>query len=165
MLITCCLLCSSGLLQNEINIVKSLINNEMKLYTIATIGTSLLFLFLFIQLFFTPDAFIEDLGLQTSVPIPILGRRTAMFMLGFSVLLFGARKISHCETRQWICLSTGITMFGLAILSSYEMIRQTVNNSIWTAIILETTSACLFFLIYINGLRNSKNRDKSLSSN
>jgi hypothetical protein len=100
----------------------------MKLYTIATIGTSLLFLFLFIQLFFTPDAFIEDLGLQTSVPIPILGRRTAMFMLGFSVLLFGARKISHCEARQWICLSTGITMFGLAILSSYEMIRQTVKQ-------------------------------------
>ena len=155
MLIACYLLYTSGLLQNETNTVKSLINNEMKLYSIATIGTSLLFLFLFIQLFFTPDAFVEDLGLQTSIPIPILGRRTAMFMLGFSVLLFGARKLIHSEARQWICLSTGITMFGLALLSTFEMIRQTVNNSIWTAIILETTSACLFFILYIKGLRNS----------
>lgn len=125
----------------------------MKLYKIATIGTSLLFLFLFIQLFFTPVSFVEGLGLQSSVGTSILCRRAAMFMLGLSVLLLFARKLPHSSARQLICLSTGITMVGLACLSSFELIRGTVNSSMWTAIILETLSGTLFWITFFKNLK------------
>jgi len=125
----------------------------MKLYQITCIGTSLLFVFLFIQLFMTPVSFVENLGLQSSVATSVLCRRASIFMLGLSVLLFFARKLPHSSIRQSICLSTGITMTGLACLSSFELLRGTVNNSMWTAIILETLSATLFWITFF---RNTK---------
>lgn len=120
----------------------------MKTFKIATIGTSLLFVFLFAQLFFTPVAFVEDTGVPASIATSILCRRTSMFMLGLAILLFGARKLVHSSIRQSICLSTAITMTGLACLSSFELIRGTVNNSMWTAIIIETISAVLFWIVF-----------------
>lgn len=125
----------------------------MNIYKIASLGTSLLFLFLFVQLFFMPDAFVTDMGLETSAAVPILGRRTSMFMLGLSVLLFCVRKLPLSTARSSICLSTGITMTGLACLSSYELIRGTVNQSIWTAIIIESISAILFWIVFLKDLR------------
>jgi uncharacterized membrane protein len=125
----------------------------MKLYKIATIGTSLLFVYLFAELFFTPVAFVEDLGLEATLSTSILCRRAAMFMIGLAVLLFGARKLEHSSVRQIICLSTAITMTGLACLSCFEMARGTVNSSIWVAIILETISAVLFWIVFFKSLR------------
>ncbi len=124
----------------------------MKLYRIATIGTSLLFIFLFIQLFLTPDAFVEDTGGQATIATSILCRRTSMFMLGLAILLFGVRKLEHSSVRQTICISTAITMTGLACLSSFELARGTVNNSMWTAIIIETISAILFWIVLFKNL-------------
>lgn len=129
----------------------------MKLYKIATIGTSLLFVFLFVQLFFTPVAFVEDLGLEATLSTSILCRRASMFMLGLAVLLFGVRKLEHSSVRQTISLSTSITMTGLAALSSFEMLRGTVNNSIWVAIVIETISAVLFWVVFFKNLRTKTN--------
>jgi hypothetical protein len=120
----------------------------MNTYKIASIGTSILFVFLFAQLFFTPIAFVKDLGLEPTLTTSILCRRASMFMIGLAILLFGVRKLSHSQIRQTICLSTAITMTGLACLSSFEMIRGTVNNSIWVAIIIETISAILFWIVF-----------------
>lgn len=125
----------------------------MKLYKITCMGTSLLFLFLFIQLFLTPVSFVEDAGCQATIGTSILCRRTSMFMLGLAVLLFCARMLPHSSIRQSICLSTGITMTGLACLSSFELIRGTVNNSMWTAIIIETLSATLFWITFFKNLK------------
>jgi hypothetical protein len=125
----------------------------MKLYKITCTGTSLLFVFLFIQLFLSPVSFVENLGLQSNVGTSILCRRASIFMLGLSVLLFCARKLPHSSIRQSICLSTGIIMTGLACLSSFELLQGTVNNSMWTAIILETLSATLFWITFF---RNTK---------
>jgi len=125
----------------------------MKLYKITCICTSLLFVFLFIQLFFTPVSFVEDTGGQATIATSILCRRTSMFMLGLAVLLFCARKLPHSSIRQSICISTGITMTGLACLSSFELIRGTVNHSMWTAIILESLSAILFWIVLFKNLQ------------
>jgi len=125
----------------------------LKLYKIASIGTSVLFVFLFAQLFFSPVAFVEDTGGQVTIATSILCRRTSMFMLGLAVLLFCARKLPHSSIRQSICLSTGITMTGLACLSSFELIRGTVNNSMWTAIIIESISAVLFWVVLFKNLQ------------
>jgi hypothetical protein len=125
----------------------------MKLYKIATIGTSLLFVFLFAQLFFTPVAFVEDTGVQATIATSILCRRTSIFMLGLALMLFGVRKLTHSSIRQTICISTAITMTGLACLSSFELIRGTVNNSMWTAIIIETISAFLFWIVFFKNMK------------
>ena len=121
----------------------------MKLYNIVSVGTSLLFIFLFAQLFFTPVAFVENMGLSFSVATSLLCRRASVFMLGLSVLLFSARKLPHSSARQTICLSTAITMTGLAFLSSFELIRGTVNHSMWTAIIFESISSILFWVVFL----------------
>ncbi|HLP16049.1 MAG TPA: hypothetical protein VK470_07315 [Bacteroidota bacterium] len=127
----------------------------MKLYNIVSVGTSLLFVFLFAQLFFTPVSFVEGIGLQSSTATTILCRRASMFMLGLSVLLFSVRRLPHSAMRQAICLSTGITMTGLAILSSTELMRGRVNDSMWTAIIIESILGILFWIVYFNNLKNS----------
>lgn len=125
----------------------------MNTYKIASIGTSILFVFLFAQLFFTPVSFVEGLGLEPTLTTTILCRRASMFMIGLAILLFGVRKLAHSSIRQTISLSTAITMTGLAALSSFEMIRGTVNNSIWVAIIIETLSATLFWIIFFKNPR------------
>jgi hypothetical protein len=61
--------------------------------------------------------------------------------------------LPHSSVRQSICLSTGITMTGLACLSSFELIRGTVNHSMWTAIIIETSSAILFWITFFKYLK------------
>lgn len=82
----------------------------MKLYKIAAIATSILFVFLFAQLFLTPVAFVEDLGLQATLATSILSRRASMFMIGLAVLLYGARKLQHSPARQTICLSAALPL-------------------------------------------------------
>ena len=120
----------------------------MKLfYKIVSIATSVLFIYLFAQLLFTPSSFIEDLGLEASEAGCILARRASMFMLGISVLMFGARNLPHSEARQVICMATGITLFGLSCMGSYEFIKGTVNSSILIAIICETVLWVSFGII------------------
>jgi len=116
-------------------------------YKIVTIATSVLFIYLFVQLFFMSDSFVEGLGLQSSEATSILARRTSMFMLGISVLMFGTRNLPHSKARQLICMATGITMFGLSCMGSYEFIRGTVNSSIFVAIICETILWISFAII------------------
>jgi hypothetical protein len=128
------------------------INIMSNLYKIICIGTSLLFVFLFAQLFFTPLAFVEDLGLQATLSTSVLAQRASIFMLGLAVLLFGARKLQHSPVRQTICLSAAITLTGLACLSTFEMIRGTVNDSIWFAFIIETICSVLFWIVFVKNL-------------
>lgn len=118
-------------------------------YKIATIATSLLFLYLTIEMFFMSDSFVTGLGLQPSITTEVLAKRVAMFMLGISVLMFASRNLLHSAARHAICLSTAITLLGLSIMGTYELIRGTVNNSILVAIIIETILWVSFGIILL----------------
>jgi hypothetical protein len=48
-------------------------------------------------------------------------------------------------------------MTGLACLSSFELMRGTVNNSMWVAIIIESISALLFRVVFVKNLRTNTN--------
>ena len=120
----------------------------LKIYKIVCIVTSVLFIVLFLQLFLSPGPFVKDLGLQPSVATSVLGRRVSIFMLGISILLFCSRGLSHSKARQFICLSTGITMVGLACMGTYEYFMKTVNSSIFIAIIIETILGFSFLIIF-----------------
>lgn len=124
-------------------------------YKIVCIVTSVLFVYLAIQLLFMPDSFVQDLGLQPSLTATVLARRAAMFMLGVSVLMFASRNLHPAKARQIICMATGITLFGLSFMGSYEFIRGTVNASIFVAIITETILWISFGIIILKN-RNSK---------
>ena len=107
-------------------------------YKIVCIVTSVLFVYLTIELLFLTDSFVQGLGLQTSITSAVLARRAAMFMLGVSVLMFASRNLPPTKARQLICLATAITLFGLSFMGSYEFMKGTVNSSIFVAIITET---------------------------
>ena len=124
------------------------------LYKIVSVATSLLFLYLFVQLLFMPASFIKDLGLQPSEAGCVLARRASMFMLGISVLMFGARNLPNSKARQTICMATGITLFGLSCAGSYEYIKGTVNSSILIAIICETILWVFLGIILIKSYLN-----------
>lgn len=120
----------------------------MNFFKIVSISTALLFAFLFTLLLFRSESFVNDLGLQAGVTSSILARRTSIFMLGITVLMFGSRNLSHSKARQIICMAIGFTMFGLACMGSYEFIRGTVNSSILTAMTIETTLAVSYGIVW-----------------
>jgi hypothetical protein len=121
---------------------------HLNFFKIVSIFTSVLFAYLFFTLLLNTDSFIRDLGVQPCESSLIAGRRSSIFMLGISVLMLGSINLPNSKARQVICLATGITMFGLACMGSYEFIRGTVNTSILTAITIETILGISFMIIF-----------------
>lgn len=107
-------------------------------YKIVTTATSLLFIYLTVQLLFASDAFVQDMGMQPSAATAVLAKRAAMFMVGISIMMFASRNLPYSHARRIICLATGVTLFGLSIMGTYELIRGTVNHTIIVAITIET---------------------------
>jgi hypothetical protein len=121
---------------------------HLNFFKIVSLLTFLLFAYLFFTLLFNSDSFIRGLGIQPCESSLFLGRRASIFMLGISVLMLGSINLPNSKARQVICLATGITMFGLACMGSYEFIRGTVNSSILTAITIETILGITFAIIF-----------------
>lgn len=107
-------------------------------YKLLCIGTSILFIYLFILLFFRSDTFITDIGLEPSLASLVLARRAAMFILGISVLTFASRNLLPSKERQIICLTIAIILFGLSCMGTYEFIQGHINSSIIPPIVIET---------------------------
>lgn len=126
------------------------------LYQIVSIATSALLVYLFSQAFFFSDSFVEGFGLEPSIATQVLAPRTSMFMLGLAVLMFSSRNLPASNTRQFICLSIGITFFGCACLGTYELIKGTVNSSILVAISIETILWILYGIIFIKDKLSSR---------
>ncbi len=126
----------------------------MKFFKIVSIITSALFVYLFFIALFNPESFFEDVGLQSSETASIVARRTSMFMLGISILLAASINLSNSKVRQFICLATGITMLGLASMGSYELIRGSVNYSIFISITIETLLGGSFIIIFLSNLKS-----------
>lgn len=133
--------------------------NNLSFYKVLCGFTGILFGYLFLTLLFNSKTFLVDLGLDPSESAMILARRASMFMLGIVVLMIGSINLPHSNSRQAICFATGISMFGLSILGSYELFRGTVNSSILTAIIIETFLWLSFGYIFL------KNRKVSIVQN
>lgn len=125
----------------------------MNIYKFSCIATALVFVALFVQLMFTAETFISDMGLVPSETACIIAQRTAIIMLGISILLFSARNLPHSDARQYICISTGFILAGLACNGIYEFNRGTVNFSIFTAITIESVLGLLFIITFIRDRR------------
>lgn len=125
-------------------------------YKILTIATSALFVYLFTMLFFSSDSFMTDIGLEPSMASLVLARRAAVLMLGFAVLTFGARNLVASKSRQVVCLTVCITMFGLSCMGTYEYMNGNINASIMTAIIIETILWISYGFVAVKDLTNGK---------
>jgi len=123
-------------------------------FKIISIATSLLFIYLFSQLFFMSDSFVKGLGMEPSIASLVLARRAAMFMLGVAVLMFASRNLPPSKVRQIICLSTGITFLGLSCMGTYEFINGHVNSSIFIAIVIETILWISFGIILLKNRKS-----------
>ena len=131
----------------------------MKYFKIVSLLTSALFAYLFFLLLTDSGSFLKDIGLQSSTATFVLARRASMFMLGISVLLLGSSNVPHSKARQIICLSTAITMLGLACMGSMEYINGNLNASILPAIGIETLLGVSFGIIFF------KNRNAGINDN
>jgi len=107
-------------------------------YKILCIATSILFIYLFVLLFFMSDTFIKDIGLAPSLATLVLARRTAILMLGFSVLTFGSRNLLPSKERQIICLTIATIFLGLSCMGIFEFVQGNINASIIPPIVIET---------------------------
>lgn len=120
----------------------------MNFYKLTCVVTSILFVFLSLQLFFTPVAFVSDMGLEPSVATSVLLRRAAMFMVGLAVLTFCARSLQDLKARRCVCLSAAVTLLGLACMGTYEHLMGTVNESIFIAIGIESVLGLSFLGVF-----------------
>lgn len=119
----------------------------MNFYKVVCIATSLLFVFLSMQLLFTPVAFASGMGLEPTAATSVLLRRAAMFMVGLAVLTFCARALQDLKARRCVCLSAAVTLLGLACMGSYERVMGTVNDSIFIAIGIESVLGLSFLMV------------------
>lgn len=122
---------------------------KISLFKITSIGTSALFVYLFIEFLFTPDSFVTGLGLISSDASTLLARRASMFMLGIAILMLGASNMSPSKARQTICLATGITLLGLSCTGWFEFLQGNVNLGIFVAIGCETILWVCYAIILI----------------
>lgn len=134
-------------------------NGKLTLFKCVSVANGLLFLFLFAQLLLTPAAFVSGVGLEPSEATSILGRRVSILMLGVAVLSVLSRNLPHSAARQSICISTGTTLIGLAIMSGYELCRGTVNASMWQALVIEATFGLCFWLVFLRHLHPKQRAD------
>ena len=119
----------------------------MKFYKGICSATSVLFVFLALQLLLTPVAFAVSMGLESSVATSVLLRRAAMFMVGLAVLTFCARSLQDLQARWGVCLSATVTLLGLACMGTYERLMGTVNASIFIAIGIESVLGLAFLMV------------------
>lgn len=119
----------------------------MKFYKGICCATSVLFVFLALQLLLTPVTFAASMGLEPSVATSVLLRRAAMFMVGLAVLTFCARSLQDLQARRCVCLSAAVTLLGLACMGTYERLMGTVNTSIFIAIGIESVLGLSFLMV------------------
>ncbi len=129
----------------------------MNKFKILSIFTSGLCLYLFCLLFFFPQSLFNDFGIEGSEIAYFLSRRTSALMLGISVLTFLARNITHSKTIQAISLSVCVSMIGLAITGSYELIRGFVSSDILISIFIESVLSISFFYIWFSDRQKKSN--------
>jgi peptidoglycan/LPS O-acetylase OafA/YrhL len=127
------------------------------LFKISTSFTALLCCYLFYSLCFSPQSFLLDLGVEGNEAAYFISRRTGMLMLGVSVLMFCARNLPHSQARQAIALSIAITMLGLTITGTYELLRGYVGNAIIGAIAIESILASSFFYLWFSNAKKTQN--------
>ncbi|MCP3926424.1 MAG: hypothetical protein GY714_28010 [Desulfobacterales bacterium] len=125
----------------------------MNKFKILSVFTSVLCLYLFYLLFFSPQSLFSDLGIKGTEASYFICRRASMLMLGISVLTFLARGIPHSQAMQAISLSVCVTMLGLAMTGTYELMRGFVSNDILISITIESTLSISFFYIWFSNRR------------
>ena len=72
-----------------------------------------------------------------------------MLMLGFAILSFNGRNAPCSVARQAIALSIGISMAGLAMLSTFEYLRGFASKAILPAGAIESVLALVYFLLWL----------------
>lgn len=120
----------------------------MKTYKILNIFTSVLFLYLFFVLLFDSASFFADVDIVPGEAAFFLARRTSMFMIGISILLFLSKNFQHSDTRQAIIIATAVIMLGLATMGTYELVRGNVGKAILMPIAIETIVGISYLAVY-----------------
>ncbi|HNX96563.1 MAG TPA: hypothetical protein PKK12_02690 [Candidatus Aminicenantes bacterium] len=124
-------------------------------YQTLTTLTALLYLYLFATLFFTPQSFLDGLGIAGTAATAFLSRRCAMLMLGFATLLLAGRKAPPSAARQAIVLAVGVCMAGFALTGIAGYLSGTAKADFLLAAAVESVLAASFFMLWFATRRQS----------
>ncbi|WP_070972003.1 hypothetical protein [Vibrio sonorensis] len=109
----------------------------MNVFKWVCLLTALLFAYLFSLLLFSPDAFLADVGLESTLEANFIAKRTSIFMLGMGLLCLSGIGIKDSYGKSSLSMIMVIVMLGLAILGFYEWNRGVVNEGIFVAVVTE----------------------------
>lgn len=83
-----------------------------------------------------------------------MGRRAAMLFAGIAIFSWVGRNAVNSESRQAICIGLSISMFSLAILGIFELVRGFTGIGIGLAITTEFVIGVAYFQVW-SGNKNA----------
>ncbi|WP_114326959.1 hypothetical protein [Candidatus Colwellia aromaticivorans] len=78
-----------------------------------------------------------------------MGRRAAMLFACIAIFSWVGRNASNSESRQAICISISISIFSLALLGVFELVRGFPGAGIGLAIATELIISIAYFQIWL----------------
>ena len=98
-------------------------------YTLLSILTGLLYLWLFVQLLFTPVEMLRSFDVPPDAHMVFLAERISVLMLGFAILALFAVLLPPSRARALIHLSVAVNMGGFAVNSFWGASRGLLTDS------------------------------------
>ncbi|ESP92547.1 MULTISPECIES: hypothetical protein [Pseudoalteromonas] len=106
--------------------------------------------FLFVALLLFPEFMYSLFQIPQTESASFMARRAAILFLTLGILSWLMRNAEHSESRQMVCLSFIIMMFGLAILGTFEYVREYAGVGIGLAIVTELALGFAYLKVYFN---------------
>ncbi len=120
---------------------------NFKFLNIITFGLSIT---LFIFLLIIPEPIFVLFNVEGNEVAYFFCRRAAMLFGGYAVISFFSKDIPPSIARQTISLGIAFSMFGFAILGTFEFIRGFAGGGIFFAVSGEFFLAVSYFIIWLS---------------
>jgi len=124
-------------------------------FRVLSLITSVIAIILFISLLFVPEPIFMLFEIDGNESAYFISRRAAMLFLGFAVISYFSRNAQNTNTRQSILLGLTLSMFGLAILGTFEFVRGFAGIGIFLAIGTEVFLAVSYGSIWLSSRKQA----------
>jgi hypothetical protein len=139
----------SGTYGNHFSLYSQHDEDYMIEYRILSLISSGIAILLFISLLFVPEPIFILFGIGGNESAYFIARRAAMLFLMLAVIAYFSRHAQHTDTRQSILLGLTLSMFGLAMLGTFEFVRGFAGVGIFLAVGAELFLAVSYGSIWL----------------
>jgi len=129
---------------------------EINWFKPLSMAAGLLYFYLFVELFFMPDAMCRDFGLPAIESVYFIERRISMLMLGFAAFLFFSRNAGPSPWRNAVSGAVSLNMTGFAATGIHEYAKGCVGDEFLVIAAVELLTAGLFFAVVLADWKTRK---------